>query len=207
MSIYQNIPDTVTVQNHTSDEQLLLQMGEGDRSAFSLLYRRYWEDLFITASRSLRGKEEAADVVQDVFLSLWNRRNELNLQGSLAAYLHTSVRYKCIHYIEKNITRRDYLVQLAEVAISASFPSAEINLQLKEMQQTINNAVAKMPPKMQEVYKLSRREHLSNKEISDCMSISVETVKKHIQHALHLIRKDLGPYLFIFIILAFFCLG
>lgn len=204
MSFYQNIPETVML--HASDEQLLQQMAGGDRQTFTLVYRRYWEDLFITASKVLRGKEEAADVVQDVFLSLWNRRNELNLQGSLAAYLHTSVRYKCIHYIEKNITRRDYLVQLAEVAISSSSPNAEINLQLKEMQQIINKAVAKMPPKMQEVYKLSRQEHLSYKEISDCMSISVETVKKHIQHALRLIRKDIASYTFIFIFLLIFCL-
>ncbi|MEO8860300.1 MAG: RNA polymerase sigma-70 factor [Ginsengibacter sp.] len=205
MSLYKNIPETVRL--NTCDEQLLQQMAGGDRQAFTELYKRYWEDLFITSAKALRGKEAAADVVQDVFLSLWNRRNELKLQGSIAAYLHTSVRYKCIHYIEKNTTRRDYLVQLAEVAINNSSPNAEINLQLKEMQRTIKNSVAKMPPKMQEVYKLSRQEHLSYKEISDYMSISVETVKKHIQHALQLIRKDLGPYIFILIILTFFCLG
>ncbi|HET7118971.1 MAG TPA: RNA polymerase sigma-70 factor [Hanamia sp.] len=189
---------------NTPDDQLLLQMAGGDRKAFTELYKRYWEDLFITAAKALRGKEEAADVVQDVFLSLWNRRNELNLRGSLAAYLHTSVRYKCIHYIEKNITRRDYLVQLAEVVIRSPSTNAEINLQLKEIEQTVNKAVAKMPPKMQEVYKLSRQEHLSYKEISNCMNISVETVKKHIQHALNLIRKDMEPYTFIIIILVFF---
>jgi RNA polymerase sigma-70 factor (family 1) len=202
MSFYQNIPKTV-VMFHTSDEQLLQQMACGDRSAFTLLYQRYWEDLFITAAKALRGKEEAADVVQEVFLSLWNRRNELNIQGSLSAYLHTSVRYKCIHYIEKNITRRDYLVQLVDVAIGSN---AEINLQLKGMQQTINKAVAKMPAKMKEVYKLSRQQHLSYKEISENLSISVETVKKHIQHALQLIRKDIEPYDFILLIWAVFCL-
>jgi|SRR6185437_1994744 len=202
MPIYPNIREAANPS--VPDEQLIQQMAAGDRLAFTEVYKRYWEDLFVTAAKALRGQKEAGDVVQDVFVSLWDRRNELNLQGSLAAYLHTSVRYKCIHYIEKNITRRDYLVQLAEVGVSSSSPNAEISLQLKEMQQTINKAVAKMPPKMQEVYKLSRQEHLSYKEISDCMSISVETVKKHIQHALQLIRKDIGPYTFIFIILAFF---
>lgn len=192
--------------SQTSDEQLMQQLVCDDRNAFTLIYQRYWEDLFITAARALRGKEEAADVVQEVFLSLWNRRDDLKLQGSLAAYLHTSVRYKCIHHIEKNITRRDYLVQLVEVAISASSPNAEINLQLKEMQQTINKTVAKMPPKMQEVYKLSRQQRLCYKEISENMGISVETVKKHIHHALQLIRKELAPYTFIFIFLLFFCL-
>ncbi|MDQ2719615.1 MAG: RNA polymerase sigma-70 factor [Bacteroidota bacterium] len=190
-----------------SDDQLLKQMAYDDKQAFAMLYRRYWEVLFVTATKALRGKEQAADVVQDIFLSLWNRRNELHLEGSLAAYLHTSVRYKCIHYIEKNITRRDYLVQLAEVAINSFSPNAEINLQLKEIQQTVSSAVAKMPPKMQEVYKLSRQEHLSHNEIAEYMNISGETVKKHIQHALHLIRTALLPHTFTIIILlcSFLC--
>lgn len=191
---------------HT-DEQLLQQMAAGERQAFTLLYRRYWEDLFVTAAKTLRGKEEAADVVQDVFLSLWNRRNELDIKGSLAAYLHTSVRYKCIHYIEKNITRRDYLVHFAEVIIKSVSSNAEINLQVKEIEHTVNKTIAGMPPKMQEVYKLSRNEHLSHKEIAENMSISVETVKKHIHHALHLIRRDLLPYTFIITVLELFYLS
>ncbi|HEV9037974.1 MAG TPA: RNA polymerase sigma-70 factor [Puia sp.] len=201
MTFYQNIQETVTL--HPSDKQLLQRMADSERQAFTLLYRRYWEELFITAARALRRKEEAADVVQDVFLSLWHRRNDLDVQGSLSAYLHTSVRYKCIHYVEKNITRRDYLIQFAESVRSSASKSAEINLQLKEIEQTVNKTVAKMPAKMQEVYKLSRQQHLSYKEISDSMSISVETVKKHIHHALHLIRKDLLPYLFIIASLVF----
>lgn len=203
MSYDQNAPAALMVQ---TDEELLQQMADGSRIAFSALYRRYWEELFIIATKALRGKEEAADVVQDIFLSLWNRRNELNLQGSLAAYLHTSARYKCINYIEKNITRKDYLLLLTEVEINRSLINAESNLDLKEMHQAISKTVAKMPPKMQEVYKLSREEHLSHREIAEHMDISVKTVKKHIQHALYLIRKDLLPYTFIFAVEVFFYL-
>lgn len=205
MPFYQNIQEAVKL--NTSDQQLIKRMANGDRLAFTELYKRYWEDLFITAAKVLRSEREAGDAVQDVFLSLWNSRNELNIQGSLAAYLHTSIRYKCIHYIEKNITRRDYIVQLAEVALSSCSPNAEINLQLKEIQQKVNKTVAEMPPKMQKVYKLSRQEHLSYKEISDTLSISEETVKKHIQHALRLIKKDIVPYTIIFLILVSFCTG
>ncbi len=180
-----------------TDANLLRQMADGDNHAFTTLYRRYWEGLFVTAAKVLRSKEEAADVVQEVFLSLWKRRNEIDVHGSLAAYLHTSVRYKCIHYIEKNIHHRDYLDLLAAVVINISSIDPENALQLKEMQETINKTVSKMPAKMQEVYKLSRQEHMSHKEIADLMSISVETVKKHIQHALNLIRTHLssGTYL------------
>ena len=188
---------------HT-DDLLLEDMDDNNEEAFTSIYRRYWEELFFTAVKALRGKEEAADVVQDVFLSFWNRRHELNIQGSLAAYLHTSVRYKCIHYLEKNIHRRDYLLLLSEVEISSSLTSAESDLQLKELQETINKTVAKMPSKMQEVYKLSRNDHLSHKEIAGNMSISVETVKKHIQHAMHLIKINLpaGSLMVTFIVLS-----
>ena len=182
-----------------TDEELLHAIADGSKEAFKLFYRRYWEEMFVTATNALRNKQDAADVVQDIFLSIWNRRNELAITGSVAAYLHSSVRYKCIHYIEKNITRRDYLVHLADVAVSFYHPDAEINLQLKELEQAIKSSIAKMPPKMQKVYKLSRQEHLSYKEISTSMSISVETVKKHIQHALYLIRKNLPPSVLIMI--------
>jgi RNA polymerase sigma-70 factor (family 1) len=194
--------DTIQGVIIDTDAKLLQQIADGDNHAFTTLYRRYWEGLFVTAAKALRSKEEAADVVQDVFLSLWKRRNEINVQGSLSAYLHMSVRYKCIHYIEKNIIRRDYLLQLSEVEVSNSSTNAEINLQLKEMQQALSNTVAKMPAKMQEVYKLSRQEHLSYKEIADSMGISVETVKKHIQHALHLIRTNLPSHTLSFLFLA-----
>ena len=179
-------------QSVHSDEALRKLMSSDDQEAFTLLYRRYWEDLFVTAAKVLRGKEQAGDVVQDVFLSLWNRRHELNIEGCLAAYLQTSARYKAIHYIEKNIIRRDYLALLTKMAVNILPPSAEIQLQLKEVQQAIYDTVARMPPKMQKVYRLSRQEHLSHKEIANRLDISPETVKKHIQHALQLIKTALG---------------
>ncbi|MBN8853460.1 MAG: hypothetical protein BGO55_18540 [Sphingobacteriales bacterium 50-39] len=175
-----------------TDDMLLGLMSSDDEAAFSMIYRRYWQGLFVTAAKALRGREEAEDVVQDVFLSLWRRRRELKIEGSLAAYLQTSVRYKAIHYIEKNITRRDYLVMLANVAASTASMTAEMQLQLKEAQQTIWETVGKMPPRMQEVYHLSRHEHLTHREIAQRLDISEETVKKHIQHALQLIKTAIS---------------
>ena len=153
-----------------------------------MLYRRYWQPLFASAARALRSKTDAADLVQDIFLSIWNRRHELNITGSLAAYLQTSVKYSVIKYIEKNITRRDYLVLLTEMLVSYQPPDVESQLQIKELQNVIHSAVEQMPNKMREVYRLSRQHHLSHKEIADRLDISDETVKKHIQHALQLIK-------------------
>ncbi|WP_205508883.1 RNA polymerase sigma factor [Longitalea arenae] len=176
---------------HT-DELLLSQVADGDKDAFTLLYRRYWQSLFTTAAKALRSKTDAADLVQDIFLSIWNRRHDLRITGSLAAYLQTSVKYSVIKYIEKNITRRDYLVLITEMLVHYQPPDAESQLQIKELQSLIQSAVEQMPQKMREVYQLSRKHHLSHKEIAERLGISDETVKKHIQHALQIIKTAIS---------------
>ena len=171
-----------------SDEELLTRMADGDQEAFTLLYRHHWEPLFITTVRVILNREDAEDIVQEVFASLWNRRTELNLTGPLGAYLQTSVKYKAINYIEKNITRRNYAQTLGKVAETSSPPSAEILLRMKEVQQLVRTVIGNMPPKMREVFRLSRQQHLSHREIAVHLDISEETVKKHIQNALQLLR-------------------
>jgi RNA polymerase sigma-70 factor (family 1) len=175
-----------------SDEGLLERMAMNDQAAFTSLYRRYWESLFVTTVKVIGSKEDAADIVQEVFISLWNRRRDLSLTSTLAAYLQTSVKYKAIHYIEKNITRRNYLKTLGDLEAASPAPSAEVMLQAKELGTLIRSVISNMPPKMREVYQLSRQEQLSHKEIATRLGISEETVKKHIQHALQLLKTTLG---------------
>lgn len=174
-----------------TDGELLERIAGDDSTAFGILYRRYWEELFVVSVKVLRDKSAAADVVQDVFLSLWSRRSQLKIEGTFSHYLHTAIRYKAIHHIEKNITRHDYLALLADVSVNWLPPNAEVDLHLKELMQAVRSVVTQMPPKMQEVYRLSRQEQLSHKEIAEQLSVSVETVKKHIQHALKLIKTAL----------------
>jgi len=176
----------------TSDEELLTRMADGDQEAFTLLYRRHWEHLFIATVRVILNREDAEDIVQEVFAALWNRRMALNLTGQLGAYLQTSVKYKAINYIEKNITRRHYAQTLGKVAEASSPPSAEILLRIKEVQRLVQTVIGNMPPKMREVYRLSRQEHLSHREIAMHLGISEETVKKHIQNALQLLKMAMG---------------
>ena len=175
-----------------SDEGLLERMATNDQAAFTLLYRRYWEPLFVTTVKVIGSKEDAADIVQEVFISLWNRRRDLSLTSTLGAYLQTSVKYKAINYIEKNITRRNYLKTLGDLEAASPAPSAEVLLQTKEVRELIQSVIGNMPPKMREVYQLSRQEHLSHKEIAARLGISDETVKKHIQHALQLLKTALA---------------
>jgi len=194
----------MSIKPNYTDEELLQLMSGDDQEAFTMIYDRYWQELFVTAAKALRSRQEAEDVVQDVFFSLWHRRKEIAIEESLSAYLHTSIRYKAIHYIEKNITRRDYLALFTEVVAGTIPPSADVQLQLKEVQEAIWETVARMPPKMQEVYHLSRREHLSHREIAEKMGISVKTVKKHSQRAVQLLKTALNYHTTAVSILVFY---
>ncbi|MCD0487798.1 RNA polymerase sigma-70 factor [Pedobacter sp. MC2016-14] len=176
-------------QSEEDDNRLLKAIANDDEKSFARLYAIYWQPLYLTAAKVLRSQEEAEDVVQDVFLSFWNRRKEVKISTSLKAYLMTSVKYKSIHYIEKNITRRDYLELLTDVLTASSPAVAETNIYVKELQALIDKTLKNMPAKMHKVYTLSRDEHLTHKEIADQLGISTETVKKHIQHALQQLRE------------------
>ena len=175
-----------------TDETLLSLLMQDDADAFAMLYRRHWEPMFLNAARVLSSREDGRDVVQEVFISLWDRRRTLNVTGSVLAYLQTSIKYMAIRFIRKNITRRDYLSRLTRAETEASAADGEERVQLKEIQHVITHAVEHMPTKMREVYLLSREEQLSHNEIAEQLGISPETVKKHIQHALQLIRTAIA---------------
>jgi RNA polymerase sigma-70 factor (ECF subfamily) len=171
------------------NENLLLQeLANNNQAAFSQIYQLHWQGMFLTASRVLRSHDDAADVVHDVFLNLWNRRNDIRILGSLAAYLQTSVRYKAISFIKRNLSRNDHLTLLNETAVHHLDDDPDSMMQLKQLREVVNNVVTGMPPKMQTAYRLSREKYLSHKQIAEQMGISTETVKKHIQNALEIIK-------------------
>jgi RNA polymerase sigma-70 factor (ECF subfamily) len=173
---------------------LLQQLANNSQAAFSQIYQLHWKGMFLTASRVLRSQEEASDLVHDVFLTLWNRRNDINIVGSLSAYLHTSVRYKAISLIQRNLNRSNYLTLLNETAVHHLNDDPDSLMHLKQLREVVNNVVIGMPPKMQMAYRLSREKHFSHKQIGEQMGISPETVKKHIQNALEIIRIAIADH-------------
>lgn len=187
--IYSDTQDKKVVTTHDTEQALIRQMASGSTDAFTVIYNQHWEELFQQATRMLRSRDAAKDIVQEVFLSLWNRRSEIKISDSLAAYLYTSVRNRCISYIRRNITHRDYLVMLTETEASDLSAKPELQLHLKQVQQAIHTAVNNLPERMQLVYRLSREQNLSRKEIAGQLGISELTVKAQIHNALVAIRE------------------
>ena len=190
-------------EQHT-DEILLQQLSQNDQAAFTAIYERYWKLLFREAMNVLRSQKEAEDCVQELFVSLWNRRQTLSIT-TLRAYLQTAVRYQCIDRIEKNMIRGGYLEDFTTyMEANQTMPSIEEELYARELAANIDQVMDKMPGKMREVFRLSRQEHLTHREIAARLQISEETVKKQIYLALRILKSNLGNASLAMIIMATF---
>jgi RNA polymerase sigma-70 factor (ECF subfamily) len=185
-----------------SDKALLEQAKIGDHAAFGQLFDKYWEDLFRMAYKRLRSKEGAEDIVQDVFLSLWNNIQQVEIEGSLGAYLFISLRNKIFNYYEKQSVRLKYLLRQPFNPVQSEDLICS-NINSKELRQVVAAEVGRMPPKMKEIYLLSREQHLPVSDIAAMLSIAPQTVKNQLNQALDRIRvslhkSDLARFIFLF---------
>jgi len=177
-----------------TDESLVSALAGGDADAFTIIYERYWDRLLVYVMRVIRRQSDAEDIVQELFVSLWRRRQELHIERSLSTYLYNSARYLSIRHIEKNSTYAQYLDRLAMqmTADPADSRGVESDIFGRELEGRIDGLIAQLPEKMREVFVLSRKHHLSYKEIAERLSISEETVRKQVYKSLKILREGLG---------------
>jgi RNA polymerase sigma-70 factor (ECF subfamily) len=173
-----------------SDKVFLEKAKKGDETAFRSLFEKYWQDLFQHAYKRLRSKEDASDIVQEVFLALWNNVQQVEIEDSLGAYLFVSLRNKIFNHYEKQSVRLKYLltqpfhpVQSEELIWS--------NITSKELRSVVACEVARMPAKMKEIYLLSREQQLSISDIAELLLLAPQTVKNQLHRALERIRESL----------------
>lgn len=176
-------------------DELFYRIKEGDKLAFELLYRTYSERMCLFASRFLCDREQAAEIVHDVFLNIWNNRQKLDLKNIYQSYLFTSTRNRCFTALEKEKTRTKF----SEVIRAAYQDDDDIDssdsLVAKEMENEIARSIEKLPPKCREVFLLSRYEKKKNGEIAKTLGVTEKAVEANITRALKELRKDLSEYL------------
>lgn len=178
-----------------SESVSLLLLRRGDRQAFSKLYDLYWEMLYQYVVRVLHDREEAMDVVQDTFISLWQQRGDLRDVQSLQAYLKAMARYKALKSIQHNIRKHDYLESLLD-CFAQHEENPEGLMVAHELRGIIDAEIERLPAMMRKVFVLSRQENLSHKEIASKLIISDKTVKKQISNALKILRAKINdPYI------------
>lgn len=174
-----------------SDEDLSRLSRSGDHDAFTEIFNRYNGLLYIHAYRKLKERELAKDIVQDVLSTLWIKRNQIDPSNNLGGYLYTSLRNKIFDLLSRQEVANRHVISLQKYleqgSVLTDYPVRE-----KQMAAIIEREIEALPSRMREVFVLSRKEHLSYKEIAEKMAISEETVKDQIKKALKVLRPRIG---------------
>jgi RNA polymerase sigma-70 factor (ECF subfamily) len=184
-----------------NDEQLLRAMAGGEHEALEQLYSRYWQHLFTAAYNVLKNKAACEDIVQEAFLQLWQRREQLDIKTSLEAYLFSIVRYTVFKYIKKEQAHSRVFKNLEE---RLHYITPEDIVVEKNIRSQLAGIVNSLPGKCREVYILSRDEELSHHEIATRLNISTKTVENHITIALKKIRFGIARVTGVLFIISIF---
>ena len=154
---------------------------------FEKLYKRFQPSLINYAYYLTRSSEDSVELVNDVFLSVWNKRNRLKLDSNLKTYLYTAVKNRSINHIKKN----KLVIVFDEQIDTLSDFEADHSLLEKEQLIIIQQIMNDLPSKCKQVFAMSRIDQLSNKEIASLLDISIKTVEAQITKALKIFRKKL----------------
>ncbi len=185
-----------------SDNELVSLIKNDNYAAFTTIYERYGKPLYLFIRSKLDGGEISKDVLQDLFVSLWEKRQTLVLEDSLKAYLYRAARYKIIDIYRKHATYRKYLHQLIE-HFDEKPHSVMDTVENKSRTQDLFEAINHLPDRMKEIFMLSRFEHLSTEQISTHLGLSQQTVKNQISEALKILRTVYVKLKLILLILSF----
>ncbi len=183
--------------NDLSDFDLVSLIKTDDHVAYRELFFRYTGVLYTHAYVKLQDREEARDAVQEVFSTLWSKRDSLEFQSNVSGYLYSSVRNRVLNILSRNKIKSNYITSLSDYRKSYSDETDHLT-RTNQLQAIIDKEMKNMPEKMREVFSLSRNHQLSHREIAEKLGISENTVKNHVHGALKILRIKLGlaNYLF-----------
>lgn len=189
---------------HT-DHELVVLMQQGNIPAFDEIYEKYWAKLYAYAYNRLREKEVCEEITQEVFISLWANRTTLHITTSLSGYLFQAVKYQMLNFMKSTQVRNSYIDSFNHFREHLFDDSTNEQMALTDLKMMLEKSISELPDKCQEVFRLSRIDHLSIKEIALQLDISHKTVENHLTKALKHLRGSLGDFLVMSIFFELFC--
>ncbi len=182
-------------------------------SSFNLLFTTYYGRLCMYAESFVDNSQIAEDLVQDVFVNIWLKREDLPFDDQLKPYLYKSVHNTCIQYLrgrinmERNHFRIENKLLEGELIPPALYLFPDDPIQRKEIQDLYKQALDSLSLKTRTIFLLSREQGMKNSEIAKQMGISLKTVEYHISRALSIFRIVMKDYYFfmIFVVLPLYC--
>ncbi len=168
---------------------------KSDPQAFDCLFRALYPALVNFAFRYTRHKPAACDIVQDSFVTLWQKRDGIEPEKSLKAYLYRIVKNRSINWLQMHINRSEPLTDESENALKANGHAPDSQFEQKSaLAESFNEWIKELPERQQEAFELSRFEGLDHNEIAGVMEVSPKTVNNHIVAALNTLRERYNNY-------------
>lgn len=165
------------------EKSLLTRLKHNDDRAFEIIYNELGNGIFHYCNSRINDLFISEEIVQEVFLSLWNKRSSLEITTSLKSYLFTAAKYQILNHIRSEKVRKEYATNLANyLLINYENPTEDL-IAVNDLKALIDEIVESLPKKCQLVFKMSRFENLSIQEISKEMNISTRTVENHLTKA------------------------
>jgi RNA polymerase sigma-70 factor, ECF subfamily len=182
------------------DEQYLItHLKSQDKIVFDFIFNYYYSGLCVFAKQYTGSFEQAEDIVQDFFVSLWIKAPDLTIKDSLRSYIFSSVKNRCLDFVRHNKVKEKYEETMVPDTGCQQNDSFSIYIET-ELRDAIENSLEKLPPRCREVFSLSRYEGKTNQQIAEKLGLSKRTVELQISNALKILRLELKPFLPLFII-------
>ena len=187
-----------------NEEELINRIKSNDQSAFEKLFRIYFPRLKRYAQTILENTNEAEDLIQDVFVQVWNKRDELISEKHFASFLYTMVKNKCLNLLKRKVVEEKFVVtqlnSATEELYHLSFQSDEDFSSMEEkLNDELEKILTKMPERCQQAFRLKWIDGKKNHEIAKSMNISTTMVDKHLSKGLQIAKQNLSPGMFLFL--------
>lgn len=173
-----------------------------NKFSFEEMFRREFKNLVVFSLKYVKDMETARGIVQDCFIYIWERRENMDEKKNLKSYITTMVYNRSLNYLRDN-KKFDRNILEFEGLMDEKLEMADSRIMTKELKSEIHRAISSLPEKCREVFLLSRQENMKYQQIADHLGISVKTVENQMGKALKILRERLGPYL-PFLLLSFF---
>ena len=183
------------------NKRIIGKLKSAEEQAFELLFRKYYARLCGFANKFLYDPDESEEIVQEVFFNVWRKKEQLNVNDGISAYLFRSVQNLSLNLIEHKKIANSYYAVIARVYENSSDDwSVDSQVQYAELQEKIEGAIATLPAECRKIFKMSRMEGLKYAEIAVQLGISIKTVETQMSRALSKLKTELKDFLIVFLL-------
>ena len=182
------------LKSRDHDEFIQKQLNAGEVTALEYLFHQYYDDLSRYISVFTKDIDVAENIVQDLYVYIWEHRLTIEIHSSFESYLYQAARYKALNYKRDSVRKADKISYLTTQNRNNVSVGADEAIEFKELNHVITEAIAMLPERCQQIFRLSRTEELTYREIADLMNISISTVDNQMNTAIKKIKTHVHRY-------------